>query len=47
MMAGWYVFPVCWLREFVIWSIAGMMAVTLAVSWEKKSVAFLYCYRRQ
>ena len=47
MMAGWYVIPVHWLRQCVIWSIVGMMEVTLVVSWEKKSVAFLYCYRRQ
>ena len=47
MREGWYVIPVRWLRQFVIWDIAGMMAATLVVSWEKKSVAFLYCYRRQ
>ena len=44
---GWYAFPVWWLRQFVIWSIAGMMAVRLAESLEKNSVAFLYCHRRE
>jgi len=43
---GWYAFPVWWLRQFVIWYIAGMMAAMLAESWEKNSVAFLYCYGR-
>jgi len=42
---GWYGFPVWWLRQFVIQSIAGMPAVMLAESWEKNSVAFLYCSR--